>query len=199
MTYDEMDRSALLEHIGRLEQRIEGLKESGRQLEAQLQGRDAELIRVKRELQDRIAEGICRENDKRLDQERFRTLVSNIPGAVYRCSNDAFWTMQFMSAQIEEISGYPADEFINNAVRSYQSIVHPEDVIKVVNAVNNGVSQRRPYTIEYRIRHRDGGIRLVLERGTGVYADDGTLLWLDGVIFDHQSVPSLQENHLPEW
>ena len=199
MTYDEMDRSALLEHIGRLEQRIEGLKESGRQLEAQLQGRDAELIRVKRELQDRIAEGICRENDKRLDQERFRTLVSNIPGAVYRCSNDAFWTMQFMSAQIEEISGYPADEFINNAVRSYKSIVHPEDVIKVVNAVNNGVSQRRPYTVEYRIRHRDGGIRLVLERGTGVYADDGTLLWLDGVIFDHQSVPSLQENHLPEW
>lgn len=199
MTYDEMDRSALLEHIGRLEQRIEGLKESGRQLEAQLQGRDAELIRVKRELQDRIAEGICRENDKRLDQERFRTLVSNIPGAVYRCSNDAFWTMQFMSAQIEEISGYPADEFINNAVRSYKSIVHPEDVIKVVNAVNNGVSQRRPYTIEYRIRHRDGGIRLVLERGTGVYADDGTMLWLDGVIFDHQNVPSLQENHLPEW
>lgn len=199
MTYDEMDRSALLEHIGRLEQRIEGLKESGRQLEAQLQGRDAELIRVKRELQDRIAEGICRENDKRLDQERFRTLVSNIPGAVYRCSNDAFWTMQFMSAQIEEISGYPADEFINNAVRSYKSIVHPEDVIKVVNAVNNGVSQRRPYTVEYRIRHRDGGIRLVLERGTGVYADDGTLLWLDGVIFDHQNIPSLQENHLPEW
>lgn len=199
MNYDEMDRNALLELAGRLDKRIEGLKESGRQLEAQLQRKDAELIRIQRELQDRIAEGICRENDQRLDQERFRTLVSNIPGAVYRCANDAFWTMQFMSEPIEEISGYPAGDFVNNAVRSYKSIVHPEDVIKVVNAVNNSISDRRPYTIEYRIKHRDGSIRQVLERGTGVFADDGTLLWLDGVIFDHQRIPSMQDNHLPEW
>lgn len=199
MNYDEMDRNALLELAGRLEKRIEGLKESGRQLEAQLQRKDAELIRIKRELQDRIAEGICRDNDQRLDQERFRTLVSNIPGAVYRCANDAFWTMQFMSEPIEEISGYPACDFINNAVRSYKSIVHPEDVIKVVNAVNNSISDQRPYFIEYRIKHRDGSIRPVIERGTGVFADDGTLLWLDGVIFDHQRIPSMQENHLPEW
>lgn len=200
MNYDEMDRNALLELAGKLEKRIEGLKESGRQLEVQLQRKDAELLRVKRELQDRIAEGICRENDQRLDQERFRTLVSNIPGAVYRCANDAFWTMQFMSEPIEEISGYPACDFVNNAVRSYKSIVHPEDVIKVVNAVNNSISNRRPYFIEYRIKHRDGSIRPVIERGTGVFADDGTLLWLDGVIFEQHSIPSsMQEHHLPEW
>ena len=199
MNYEEMDRAALLELIARLEKRIDGLKEASRQLESQLQSRDVEIIRVRRELQDRIAEAICRDNDMRTDQERFRSLVANIPGAVYRCANDAFWTMQFMSDQIEEVSGYPAGDFVNNAVRSYKSIVHPEDVIKVVNAVNNGVNDRRPYIIEYRIRHRDGTVRNVYERGAGVHADDGTLLWLDGVIFDHNSVPSMVDNHLPEW
>jgi PAS domain S-box-containing protein len=199
MNYDEMDRSALLETIGRMERRIEGLKEASRQLESQLQGKDVEINRLKRELQERIAEGICRENEGRLDQERFRTLVANIPGAVYRCANDAFWTMQFMSDQIEDVSGYPAGEFVNNAVRSYKSIVHPEDVIKVVNAVTNGINDRRPYTIEYRIKHRDGSVRHVYERGIGVHAEDGTLLWLDGVIFDHSRVNNHQEIMLPEW
>jgi len=199
MNYEEMDRSALLEEMGRLQRKIDGLKESGSSLERQLQARDLEIIKVKKELQDRIAESICRENDMRRDQDRFRTLVSNIPGAVYRCANDAFWTMEYMSDQIEQLSGYPATDFINNAVRSYKSIVHPEDVIKVVNAVNDGVNAKRPYSIEYRVKHRDGSIRHVYERGTGIHTHDGTLLWLDGVIFDQTVLPNHNDNALPEW
>ncbi|HEY9830132.1 MAG TPA: PAS domain S-box protein, partial [Stenomitos sp.] len=45
-------------------------------------------------------------------EKRFRTLVSNIPGAVYRCKYDADWTMEFFSQEIEQISGYPASDFI---------------------------------------------------------------------------------------
>ncbi len=199
MNYEEMDRSALLEEISRLQKKIDGLKEFGSSLEQQLQSRDIEINRIKRELQDRIAEAICRENDMHRDQDRFRTLVGNIPGAVYRCANDAFWTMEYMSDQILALSGYPASDFVNNAVRSYKSIVHPEDVIKVVNAVNDGVNARRPYSIEYRVKHRDGSIRHVYERGIGIHTEDGTLLWLDGVIFDQTVLPNHYENTLPEW
>lgn len=199
MNYDEMDRSGLLEEIDRLERKIEGLKETSRQLESHLQRKDLEIIRLTRELEERIAGAITRENGMRTDQERFCSLVANLPGAVYRCANDAFWTMEYMSDQIEDLSGYPAGEFINNAVRSYKSIVHPEDVIKVVNAVSNGVNDHRPYIIEYRLLHRDGSVRHVHERGIGVHADDGTLLWLDGVIFDQFLVNNHQEITLPEW
>ncbi len=198
MNFDEMDRTALLEEIRRMQRRMEGLKEASGQLENQLQNRDIEIIKIKRELQDRMAESICRENERRRDHDRFKTLVLNIPGAVYRCANDAYWTMEFMSDQIEELSGYPAEEFVNNSVRSFKSIVHPEDVIKVVNAVNNGINDHLPYSIEYRIRHRDGRIRHVYERGIGIRAEDGTLLWLDGVIFD-QSRVNHRELTLPEW
>ncbi len=199
MNFDEMDRAGLLGEIDRLQNKIEGLKAASERLEQQLQNRDVEINKVKRELQDRIAESICRESDMRRDQDRFRTLVSNIPGAVYRCANDAFWTMEYMSEQIEDLSGYTPEELVNNAVRSYKSIVHPEDVFKVVNAVNDGVNARKPYTIEYRIKHRDGSIRHVYERGIGIHAEDGTLLWLDGVIFDQTVLPNSQENFLPEW
>ena len=37
----------------------------------------------------------------RRSEERFRTLIENIPGAVYRCLADEDWTMQFISDEIE--------------------------------------------------------------------------------------------------
>lgn len=179
MTHEE-----LLEFVKTLEDRNQRLRDANEELISQLQGRDSELLRLRRDLQERVAEAIWRENDYRRNQDRFTTLVANIPGAVYRCSNDAFWTMEYLSDQIEALSGYPASEFVNNAVRSYKSIVHPADVITVVNAIRDGVEARKPYTIHYRIKHKDGSLRNVYERGAGIHASDGTLLWLDGVIFD---------------
>ena len=120
----------------------------------------------------------------RLNAEKYLTLISNIPGVVYRCANDAAWTMQFISSTIEEISGYPASDFLDNAVRTYSSIIHGDDVMLVVNAVQNGLVARRPYVVEYRIKHQDGSIRWVYEKGRGVFDKGGEFRWLDGVIFD---------------
>jgi PAS domain S-box-containing protein len=184
MNNEKMDHDELIGQIASLEDRLRGLKNANEDLLVQLQAKDVELLRLRRDLQERVAEAIWRENDIKRNQERFRSLVANLPGAVYRCSNDAFWTMEYLSDQIEQLSGYPASDFVNNCVRSYKSIVHPEDAIKVVNAISNGVEQNRPYSIVYRIRHKNGTFRTVYERGIGIHASDGTLLWLDGVIFD---------------
>jgi len=179
-----VEKVEVLQQIASLEERLHGLHNANQDLLVQLQAKDVELLRLRRELQERVAEAIWRENDIKRNQDRFRSLVANLPGAVYRCSNDAFWTMEYLSDQIERLSGYPASDFVNNAVRSYKSIVHPEDLIKVVTAIRDGVDNRKPYTIVYRIKHKDGSFRTVHERGIGILASDGTLLWLDGVIFD---------------
>ncbi|MCZ7557828.1 MAG: PAS domain-containing protein [Bacteroidia bacterium] len=190
-----MENEEYIRKLASLEDRIAGLREANEELLVQLQAKDVELLRLRRDLQERLAEAIWRENDIQRNQERFRSLVANLPGAVYRCSNDAFWTMEYLSDQIEQLSGYPAADFIQNCARSYKSIVHPEDVIKVVNAISQGVEQKRPYTIIYRIRHKNGTYRTVHERGIGIHASDGTLLWLDGVIFDISG----HENGLVDW
>jgi PAS domain S-box-containing protein len=184
MGHESLDRDELLSLVISLEDRLRGLRNANEDLLTQLKEKDTELLRLRRDLQERVAEAIWRENDIKRSQERFRSLVANLPGAVYRCSNDAFWTMEYLSDQIERLSGYPAEDFLNNAVRSYKSIVHPEDVIKVVNAISGGVDKREPYSIIYRIKHKNGDFRTVYERGIGVHAGDDTLLWLDGVIFD---------------
>lgn len=116
-------------------------------------------------------------------EERFRSLVSNIPGAVYRCACDPHWTMEFLSDEIQGLCGYPASEFLGNRVRSYASVIHPDDRAMVERQVHEAVAQRRPYVIEYRLLHSDGDVRWVYEKGRGVF-EDGRVRWLDGVIVD---------------
>ena len=120
------------------------------------------------------------------DSRQFLTsLVSNVAGAIYRCANDGDWTMQFISEEISAISGYPVSDFIDNATRSYDSLIYPEDRDEAHAAVDAAVARREPYRLEYRIVNAAGAIVWVHERGCGVFADDGELLYLDGSIFDH--------------
>ena len=115
---------------------------------------------------------------------RFRELVENVPGFTYRCLLDADWTMQYFNPGFNELTGYAADDFINNRVRSYASIIHPDDVAAVDRAVREGVSNRRPYEMEYRVIDAGGLTLWVGERGCGHYGKDGRADYLVGVIFD---------------
>ncbi|HPS37509.1 MAG TPA: PAS domain S-box protein [Candidatus Omnitrophota bacterium] len=120
----------------------------------------------------------------RESEERFRTLVANLPSAVYRCKNDESWTMEFLSDEIFRISGYPASDFIHNRVRSYASIIHPEDQRITSDAVQRGIFEKKPYIVEYRILRADGVARWVYEKGQPIFDPRGNLLFLDGAILD---------------
>jgi len=184
MEHENMSREDLLAEIAHLHKRIATSKEVNQELSSQLQAKDVEVMRLRAELERLQADCIRNNNNHRRTAEQYKSLVAHLPGAVYRCANDANWTMEFISAQIEDLTGYPPSDFIDNEERSYNSVIHPQDVIKVVDAVNEGLKHHKSYIIEYRLCHKDGSIIPVYERGAGVYSDDGDLLYLDGVIFD---------------
>jgi PAS domain S-box-containing protein len=117
-------------------------------------------------------------------EARFRSLIANIPGAVFRCLQNPTWKTEFISDVIEEISGYPASDFVDDRVRSFASIEHVEDTPRISQLVQQSLQQRQPYEVEYRVIRPDGNIRWVYEKGQGVWDEAGNLLWLDGIIFD---------------
>ena len=125
------------------------------------------------------------ETELKESRQFLTSLVSNVAGAIYRCANDSDWTMQFISEEIQAISGYPVADFIDNAVRTYDSLIFAEDRDEAHAAVDAAVAAGTPYMIEYRIINADGAIVWVHERGCGVFAEDGDLLCLDGSIFDN--------------
>ena len=130
----------------------------------------------------RVAAGL-RAARLRADEALLRSLVSNIPGALYRCACAPDWTMVWVSQEIEEISGYPVSDFIDSSRRTFASVIHPDDREQVAWSVEEAVNAGRPFSLEYRIKRRDGDVRWVLERGQAQESGDGRR-WLDGAIFD---------------
>jgi diguanylate cyclase (GGDEF)-like protein/PAS domain S-box-containing protein len=128
------------------------------------------------------------------DEEQFQSLVANVPGAVYRCALSSDWEMEFMSDEVEQICGYPASDFIGMPpARTYASVIHPEDREMVEEAVDEAVGRREPFVIDYRVLHANGEVRWVHERGRAVFAADGSVLFLDGTIFDHSAEKELEQ------
>ncbi|WP_072718431.1 MULTISPECIES: PAS domain-containing protein [Planktothrix] len=117
-------------------------------------------------------------------QGEFRSLVSNIPGAVYRGILEEDRMMVFLSQGIETITGYPPSDFIQNRVRSFNSIIHADDVDKVKRKIRVSLESRQPYILEYRLIGVDGTIRWVYEKGQVIVTDEESTCWLNGAIFD---------------
>jgi len=126
-------------------------------------------------------------------EQKYHDLVTNIPGAVYRCANDTHWSMHYISPNIHNISGYPATDFIGNKIRTYASIIHPDDTKMVEEKVSFGLEQKEPYVIDYRIIHKNSNIRWVYEKGQGILNGNDELVYLDGVIFDNTEAHELSE------
>ncbi|NJL20643.1 MAG: PAS domain S-box protein [Leptolyngbyaceae cyanobacterium SM1_3_5] len=117
-------------------------------------------------------------------EERFRTLTMNVPIAIYRCLCDSDWTIEYISDFFETLTGYPASDFMGQQVRTWQSIIHPDDRQKVGQAVEAAIAIHQPFEIEYRILHRDGSICWVYEKGQGKFDPSGNLLYLTGALLD---------------
>jgi PAS domain S-box-containing protein len=123
------------------------------------------------------------ERELRDSEERFRTLIANLPGAAYRCHDDENWTMTFLSESFEHITGYPVSEFIGNRTRNINDI-SLADSAQVKATIKAALAERQPYILEYPIVHADGSVRWIYEKGQGIFDAAGRLLWLDGVMFD---------------
>jgi len=129
-------------------------------------------------------------------EERFRSLADNVSGIIYRRAFDIDWHMVFISDAVYELSGYPSSDFINNSVRSYTGIIHPDDQVMVSKTVEQKLKQRQPFEIKYRILNKDGGVRWVFERGVGLGEAKSQKKpdIIDGVVVDITDQKRLEED-----
>ena len=117
-------------------------------------------------------------------EARFRTLVANIPGAVFRRAAEWPWRFEYVSDAVEAITGHRPADLVPPGAPAEVSLAVPEDLPAVAEAIRRAVSTGQPYELEYRIRHADGTTRWVHDRGRPVGDGSGERTWIDGVIFD---------------
>src|SRR5262245_42486896 len=83
----------------------------------------------------------------RTSEERYRTLVEQLPVVVYGLAPDVAQTLLYISPQIESLAGYSPDEALDIG-RHWLNWIHPDDHARVVDIDNAADTSFR---VEYRM------------------------------------------------
>ncbi len=112
------------------------------------------------------------------------SLVGHLVGFVYRCRDDAQWTMEYISGGFLALTGHAPEDLLGNRVFSYYELIHPDDRPLVAELGGGERQEGARIALEYRIRHRDGPVRWVSERAVRVYDRPSSSWKWEGFIED---------------
>ena len=115
-------------------------------------------------------------------EARYRTLVEQIPAVTYMDRADDSFESLYTSPQIEEMLGYTPHEWKANKL--WERRLHPDDRERILAADDRLEVEGEPFSEEYRLLARDGGVVWVREEAVLVRDEDGEPLYWQGVIFD---------------
>ncbi|MDO6637963.1 MHYT domain-containing protein [Pseudoalteromonas carrageenovora] len=126
-------------------------------------------------------------------EQKYRSLMDNMPGVAFRCRFDDNWTMLFISPNIIELTGYNPNEFTEHCIE-FNDLVLKADQKHIIDEVTQAVETKSQYSIEYRIRHRNGKILWLLDKGSIDFDSQGNPKWIDGVLVDITERKEYEEN-----
>ncbi|MCC6791553.1 MAG: PAS domain S-box protein, partial [Thermomicrobiales bacterium] len=125
-------------------------------------------------------------------EERYRTVVEHVPVAIYAINCDDVESYGYLGPYIETILGYSVDAFVADP-SLWRSRIHPDDRAGVrAHAVETNASGE-PFSIEYRMKRRDG--RQIWVHDTAVLVRDanGAGLYWQGAVTDITDRKTTQE------
>lgn len=129
-------------------------------------------------------------NERMLQQAQERLELA-VKGA-----NDGVWDWDLISNDVyysprwKQMIGFGDDE-LGNRPEAFLDRVHPEDLPRVLDRLNDYLEGRIPvYEIVVRMRHRDGGWRWILARGSAVRDAEGRARRMSGT---HTDISPLKE------
>lgn len=152
------------------------------QLSVMLRIKDAEdkLRKENKELNINI-ENKIKELEK--SNRKMETMLDNLPGFVYTCSNDRDWNVEYISEGCKKITGYTPKEFLEQRTINFKQIILPKYHDFLWDKWQEVLKRKGVFEEEYPIRNKDGEIHWVWERGRGMF-DGDRLISLKGFITD---------------
>lgn len=122
------------------------------------------------------------------NQKELSLLINNIPGVIYKCANDDHWTMEYLSAKCQNLTGYHESSLINNSARSFASIIVEDDKTQLRKSIEDAITKDAQWEFNYRIEQPDGKQIWVNEVGHAVKNKNGEVEYLEGFISDHSKL-----------
>ena len=116
-------------------------------------------------------------------EARYRALVEHIPAVTYIDALDRTSSSLYMSPQVEEILGYPPEEWLADP-ELWVKLLHPEDRERVITEHLRTNESGEPFIEEYRLLARDGLIVWIRDEAVVITDDEGVKRFWQGVMID---------------
>lgn len=130
-------------------------------------------------------------SEKHIAQQKLResersksVLLSNIPGAAYRCKFDRDRTLEFISEGVEKLTGYKPVDILYNAKKAFNDLIVPAYRDFVWEEWKTGVANKSLVQIEYQIQTAHNQTKWVWEQGVPIYNKQGEIEALEGILID---------------
>ena len=119
-----------------------------------------------------------------LQEQQFHDLIKDIPGVVFQCDANDYWSFSYLSPTIEKLLGIPSYQLLTQGTINYASLICEDDRERVRRIIDFAISENKSYTIEYRITRTDGVVRWFRERATSKTGELGEKISIGGIICD---------------
>ena len=117
----------------------------------------------------------------RESEEKYRLLVNNLPGIVYKGFKD--FSVEFFDNKIESLTGYPLAEF-NSKRLKWSEIIAPADLKPSKERFIQALKTDKSYIREYRITTKGKDTLWIRDRGQIVCDAAGEIEYVSGIFFD---------------
>jgi PAS domain S-box-containing protein len=98
----------------------------------------------------------------------------------------------YISPNVVRMIGYSKEEIYAAGPSFWNSLIHPDDVEKKLKAAKRLYEKQSPYSVEYRLRRKDGQYMWIGDRSGMSYVRDD-VHYVSGVFTDISSVKNLED------
>jgi diguanylate cyclase (GGDEF)-like protein/PAS domain S-box-containing protein len=144
---------------------------------------DGEFGQLARSFDEMAAALQQRQESLRVSEEKYRTLVEQLPAIIFTMAPDEARTLLYVSPPAEGLLGVSPAEYLADP-DLWKSQVHPDDRDRVLAEIASSFVTLTPVVDELRMQSRSGALRWFHAEGRPVPDPDGRPLYLQGVMMD---------------
>jgi len=171
------------DEIGILTRSLNLMLESLRQKRLQIEDHARKL---EKRVQERTAELV-------FSEEKYRTLVENLPLIVYRLLKDG--TVELVNPYFTEILGYNTEEVVGDKTFWFEKI-YGQSSIEGKDFLSRFGEDGKEYRAERTVKNKHGHLLTFIDRMIPMKDDLGKIKWIDGIMVDITELKKLQERAL---